>query len=131
LPTARLIHPASCGYSGARETVGCVRQDPAAALTKFHLDAEALVPLLHGNLAGVLGVCFHETQNPVLVSAWVSGGSLHQYAQSMQGRDVPQLLGMAEQVAGAMEYLAKRRVVHRSLTAANCMLTDTLQVKAS
>jgi len=99
----------------------------AERLARFEREAKLLASLNHSNLATVFGV--HESEGRrFLAMELVPGEDLAQ--RLGRGRlSVDETLGIARQVAAALEAAHERGVIHRDLKPANIRLTDGGAVK--
>jgi serine/threonine protein kinase len=92
---------------------------PEAEMKQFEYEARLLVALEHPHIIRAIGVCF-ETMPQLLVIELMGGGDLKKYLTENVSNLAaePRLLGGAcVQIADAMEYLERKRVVHRDLAA--------------
>jgi hypothetical protein len=92
---------------------------PDAESQHFEYEARLLVALEHPHIIRAIGVCF-QTSPQLLVLELMGGGDLKKYLKDHQSEleSTASTLGRAcVQIAGAMEYLERKRVVHRDLAA--------------
>ena len=91
---------------------------PPMALRQFEYEARLLASLTHAHIVSVLGVCFKESPQ-MLVLELMAGGDLRSYLREHSDDidDNGQLVSVCVQIADAMAYLQQRRVVHRDLAA--------------
>jgi serine/threonine protein kinase len=75
-----------------------------------------------------IGACTH-SPNLCIVFEYMPGGSVFDWVRRHGPPRLPALLKMAAEVARGMDYLHRRRVVHRDLKAANLLLDDSGCVK--
>ena len=97
---------------------------PEAERRQFEYEAKLLSSIRHESVVRVVGVCFKQQPN-MLVVELMAGGDLRSYLKSHAAElrlDVEALFGACEQVRGAMEYLESKRVVHRDLAARHAYL---------
>ncbi|EFN58114.1 hypothetical protein CHLNCDRAFT_142454 [Chlorella variabilis] len=82
----------------------------------------------HKNIVQFIGAC---TQKPNLciVFEFMSGGSVYDYIRKAGPLRVGAVLKIAVEVCRGMDYLHKRKIVHRDLKAANLLLDETGTVK--
>jgi serine/threonine protein kinase len=97
------------------------------ALSRFRREARLLAAVQHPNIATVFGT-FEDGGVRVLVMELVDGKTL---AQSLgTGRmAVPEALGIARQIATALEAAHRKGIVHRDLKPANVMVSPEGWVK--
>lgn len=114
-----------------------LKSDPAVAATALaELEREAILTasMSHSNVVRVLGVCFAETQQMMVILEFCGQGSLegllHAFAAGNESDDglisfgVPRAASYLADVASGMVHLAELRCVHRDLAARNVLITD-------
>jgi serine/threonine protein kinase len=92
---------------------------PEAESQQFEYEARLLVALDHPHIIRAIGVCFQSAPQ-LLVLELMDGGDLKKYLKDHQTEleSATSTLGRAcVQIADAMEYLERKRVVHRDLAA--------------
>jgi serine/threonine protein kinase len=92
---------------------------PESESKQFEYEARLLVALEHPHIIHAIGVCFRSSPQ-LLVLELMSGGDLKKYLRDNRASlfSLPSSLGRAcVQIADAMEYLERKRVVHRDLAA--------------
>ena len=91
----------------------------------FVEEAQVMKKLRHPNLLQLYGVCTLE--EPIfIVTELMEHGALLDYLCKGKGRDLklPELIGMAAQIAGGMAYLEEHLYIHRDLAARNILVGD-------
>ena len=91
----------------------------------FVTEAQVMKKLRHPNLLQLYGVCTLE--EPILVvTEFMKHGALLDYLRQGEGRNLklPELIGMAAQIAGGMAYLEEHSYIHRDLAARNILVDD-------
>jgi Tol biopolymer transport system component len=97
-------------------------QDPDR-MARFTREAQVLASLNHPNIAAIHGV-----EERALILELVEGPTL---AERIEQRAIPveEALGIARQIAEALEYAHERGVIHRDLKPANIKITPEGRVK--
>ena len=82
----------------------------------------------HKNVVQFIGAC---TQKPNLciVFEYMNGGSVYDYIRKVGQLRVTTVLRFAMEVCRGMDYLHKRKIVHRDLKAANLLLDENGTIK--
>ena len=105
--------------------VKTVRENlPESQQEQFEREARLLVALHHRNIVKVLAVCF-ASQPHMIVLEYMEGGDLKSYLEREQKvlEQQPTLMtGALVQVAEAMAFMSKHKVVHRDLAARNVLV---------
>jgi serine/threonine-protein kinase len=95
-------------------------------LARFRREAQVLASLNHPNIAAIYG--FEDAgATPALVMEFVPGRTLADVAASPMA--LPEALGIARQIATALEAAHEQNIVHRDLKPANIKITDDGTVK--
>jgi hypothetical protein len=92
---------------------------PEAEIKQFEYEARLLVALEHPNIIRAVGVCFQSAPQ-LLVLEMMAGGDLKKYLKEQRQKVkffAISLNRACMQIADAMEYLERKRVVHRDLAA--------------
>ena len=94
---------------------------------KFRLEAQLLSSLHHPHIVEVKAVCF-DTRPHFMALELMTGGDLQEYLKT-RSSDLQadpgactELLGVVIQIAEAMTYLERKRIVHRDLAARNVLV---------
>ena len=91
----------------------------------FVTEAQVMKKLRHQNLLKLYGVCTLE--EPILiVTELMKHGALLDYLSTGEGRNLklPELIGIAAQIAGGMAYLEEHSYIHTDLAARNVLIDD-------
>ena len=97
----------------------------AMEVADFVAEAEVMKQLDHPNLLKFYGICTLE--EPIfMITESMKYGVLLDYLRKGDGKSLklPELIGMAAQVAGGMAYLEEHSYIHRDLTARNILVGD-------
>jgi serine/threonine protein kinase/Tol biopolymer transport system component len=99
----------------------------AQRMARFQREAQVLASLNHPNIASIYGL-EESGRGPALVMELIEGPSL---AERIKGGPIPveEALGIAKQIAEALEYAHERGIIHRDLKPANIKLTPDGKVK--
>lgn len=98
------------------------------------VEAATLASLRHPNVVGFVGVCLESSTEPMLVTEFVSGGSLERrlYPQgSAQALAPEERRRVAAGVAAGLVHIHAKSLVHRDLKPANVLLTGDLIAKVA
>lgn len=89
--------------------------------------------LNHRNILHIIGICTDDPQRPLLIYPFTDGGSnlklflqkscAHKFEGQVHTFLTQDLVQMAIQIATAVIYLHKRRIIHRDLAARNCVVS--------
>ena len=117
-------------YCGAEVAVKVLRgvATDAAAVAEFAQEVAIMRKVRHRNVVQFIGACTRPP-NLCIVFEFLRGGSVFDWMRRHGAPRLPAALKMAAEVARGMDYLHKRRVVHRDLKAANLLLDDAGCVK--
>jgi serine/threonine-protein kinase len=98
-----------------------VAADPGR-LARFEREAQVLASLNHPNIASLYGL---EEQDGTrgLVMELVDGSTLAEHLRASGAVPIAEALGIAKQIAEALEYAHERGIVHRDLKPANVKLS--------
>src|SRR5678815_5650058 len=96
-------------------------------VSRFHREAELLASLNHPNLAAIYNLGDYEGQ-PFIVMELLAGQTLRQFIEAER---VPpaKIVGLAIQIADALDSAHSRGVIHRDVKPANIHITPSGQVK--
>jgi Tol biopolymer transport system component len=101
--------------------------DDAERLARFRREAQLLASLNHPNIAAIYGI-EEANGHPFLVLELVEGEDLAERLKR-GALPLPEALGVARQIAEALEAAHEKGIVHRDLKPANVKLTPGGQVK--
>ena len=108
----------------------------AAALLEFEKEMEMMTTLRHKYIVNLLGIC--TTSLPFyIIMELLEHGQLNTYLNGfaptkekpLGGLSVSQLAWMCQQPCDALEYLSSKHLVHRDVSARNCLVGENLLVK--
>jgi Tol biopolymer transport system component/tRNA A-37 threonylcarbamoyl transferase component Bud32 len=102
-------------------------RDDAASLRRFEREARLLATLNHPNIAAIYGFELIEGR-PYLVLELVEGRTLRERLEDGP-LSVPEALGVAVQIADALQEAHDKGIVHRDLKPANVTLGESGRVK--
>lgn len=116
-----------CGQDVAIKILRNVHDD-SQQFQEFLQEVAIMRKVRHKNVVQFIGAC---TQKPNLciVFEFMSGGSVYDYIRRAGPLRVATVLKIALEVCRGMDYLHKRKIVHRDLKAANLLLDETGTVK--
>jgi len=100
-------------------------------LTIFKSEAEIHKKLRpHSAVVQFLGISINQ-QQCMIVTEYMSGGSLYDLLHSDVYLAPPLLLQILKNIASGMCHLHREEIIHRDLAARNCLLTGNLEVKVA
>merc|ERR1712176_1065033 len=118
----------------AVKTIKPARMDKQA-ITEFEKEVSIMTTLQHENIVNLVGLCT-ETMPLYIIMEYMENGPLNDFLMgkapnkledtTLSTRD---LLYMSLQPCKALEYLSNKNVVHRDISARNCLVGDKLSVK--
>ncbi|PSC75761.1 Tyrosine-kinase isoform SRK1 [Micractinium conductrix] len=116
-----------CGQDVAIKILRNVHED-TQQFQEFLQEVAIMRKVRHKNIVQFIGAC---TQKPNLciVFEFMSNGSVYDYIRKAGPLRVGTVLKVAVEVCRGMDYLHKRKIVHRDLKAANLLLDETGTVK--
>lgn len=116
-----------CGQDVAIKILRNVHED-SQQFQEFLQEVAIMRKVRHKNIVQFIGAC---TQKPNLciVFEYMSGGSVYDYIRKAGPLRVGTVFKIAVEVCRGMDYLHKRKIVHRDLKAANLLLDETGTVK--
>ncbi|MEO1087887.1 MAG: serine/threonine-protein kinase, partial [Acidobacteriota bacterium] len=93
------------------------------AAARFRLEKQLLATLDHPHIAGLLDHGTTSDEQPYLVMEWVDGAPITDYCDRFRlGLD--RRLGLVRDVAEALHYAHRHRVVHRDIKPSNILVSD-------
>lgn len=116
-----------CGQDVAIKILRNVHDD-TQQFQEFLQEVAIMRKVRHRNVVQFIGAC---TQKPNLciVFEFMSGGSVYDYIRRSGALRIATVLKIAMEVCRGMDYLHKRKIVHRDLKAANLLLDEAGTVK--
>jgi len=102
----------------------------ATYLKRFQREAQAAASLVHANIVQIYEVGEQDGTH-YIAQEYVEGRNLRQWLAEHGPPNLPQVLGIMRQVAGALDKAAAHGVVHRDIKPENIMLTATGEVKVA
>lgn len=118
-------------YCGQEVAIKILRgvQDDSLQFQEFLQEVAIMRKVRHKNVVQFIGACTKKP-NLFIVFEYMPGGSVYDFVRRV-GSPLPvvTILRTALEVARGMDYLHKRKIVHRDLKAANLLLDDTGVVK--
>ncbi len=88
---------------------------------RFRLEARTAANLHHRNIVGIYDVGYAEDLY-YLVMEYIDGSSLSRIIEQEGALAVPQVLDVGGQVASALDYIHRHRLVHRDIKSTNIMI---------
>ncbi|KAL3853671.1 hypothetical protein ACJMK2_017194 [Sinanodonta woodiana] len=107
-------------------------QTDADSVSKFLQTCVRYRDLQHPGVLPLLGACVSPSDDPTIIAPYAQNGDLKTYVRdSNKNLIVLELLEMGVQVAEGMAYLEGLYIVHRNLSARNCLVTLDKKVVVS
>lgn len=103
-----------------------ILKNSSEAAQKFLAEASLMTSLRHENLVQLLGLVFDSKHCILLITEYMSKGSLVDYLRSRGRLHVTKRdqINFAVDTCSGMEYLESRKVVHRDLAARNVLISE-------
>ncbi|KAK7590335.1 hypothetical protein V9T40_001948 [Parthenolecanium corni] len=103
-----------------------ILKNSSEAAQKFLAEASLMTSLRHENLVQLLGLVFDRKHCILLITEYMSKGSLVDYLRSRGRLHVTKKdqINFAADTSSGMEYLESRKVVHRDLAARNVLISE-------
>jgi serine/threonine protein kinase len=122
----RAVQP-SIGREVAIKVLPTHYSQDAAFLQRFSHEVQVIASLQHPHILRVYD--FGEQDNkPYIVMEYVPGGTLATYIDDMpSGLPTEEVLRLTTQIAGALDYAHRQRVIHRDFKPSNVLLDMDLQ----
>ena len=105
-------------------------------VTLFLLESSLLKRTNHHNVLPLMHVCLDGTTTPITIYPYMNRGNLKNYlrltrtseplSKPLTTRDI---VLMAVQVANGLQYMSRRRIVHKDVATRNCVVDEDLHVK--
>lgn len=122
-----LYKGAYCGQDVAIKIVRNV-QDNTQQFQEFLQEVTIMRKVRHKNVVQFIGACTRKP-NLCIVFEFMSGGSVYDYMRKGGQLKLSTVLKIGTEVCRGMDYLHKRKIVHRDLKAANLLMDETGTVK--
>lgn len=122
-----LYKGAYCGQDVAIKIVRNV-QDNTQQFQEFIQEVTIMRKVRHKNVVQFIGACTRKP-NLCIVFEFMPGGSVYDYMRKGGQLKLSTVLKIGTEVCRGMDYLHKRKIVHRDLKAANLLMDDTGTVK--
>lgn len=116
-----------CGQDVAIKILRGV-QDDSVQFQEFLQEVAIMRKVRHRNVVQFIGACT-ERPNLCIVFEYMRGGSVFDYVRRNSPIRITSVLRIAVEVCRGMDYLHKRKIVHRDLKAANLLLDEHGTVK--
>ncbi|XP_074657404.1 tyrosine-protein kinase RYK-like [Tubulanus polymorphus] len=92
--------------------------------------------LSHSNINPIVYVCFELEKRPLMLYPYATEGNLKKFLQRCKGADVSahalstqQLVFMGVQIIKGLQYLHRKRIIHKDVACRNCVIDQDLMVK--
>ncbi|KAK2573797.1 Tyrosine-protein kinase RYK [Acropora cervicornis] len=102
------------------------------------IESSMLKDFTHRNLLPVMAVCLEDEKQPLVMFPFMNRGNLKLFLKKSRSPEggsksltTADLVHVAIQIAKGLQYLARRRVVHKDVAARNCVIDDDLNVKVT
>ncbi|KAK9850773.1 hypothetical protein WJX84_012168 [Apatococcus fuscideae] len=116
-----------CGQDVAIKVLKNV-QDDSQQYREFLQEVAIMRKVRHKNVVQFIGACTKKP-NLCIVFEFMAGGSIYDHLHKGGRLSIPQALKISVEVARGMDYLHKRRIIHRDLKAANLLMDEVGTVK--
>ena len=118
----------------AVKTIKASRLDKQA-ITEFEKEISIMTSLHHEHIVSLIGLCT-ETMPLYIIMEYMENGQLNQFLMDKAPNKLEDtslttqdLLHIGRQPCSAVEYLADKNIVHRDISARNCLVGKNLTVK--
>ena len=117
-------------YCGQDVAIKILRglQDDSVQFQEFLQEVAIMRKVRHRNVVQFIGACT-ERPNLCIVFEYMRGGSVYDFIRRSGPLRITAVLKIAVEVCRGMDYLHKRKIVHRDLKAANLLLDEHGSVK--
>lgn len=102
------------------------------------IESSMLKDLTHRNLLPVMAVCLEDEKQPLVMFPFMNRGNLKLFIKKSRSPEggsksltTADLVHVGIQIAKGLQYLARRRIVHKDIAARNCVIDDDLNVKVT
>lgn len=102
------------------------------------IESSMLKDLTHKNLLPVMAVCLEDEKQPLIMFPFMNRGNLKLYIKKSRSPEggsksltTADLVHVGIQIAKGLQYLARRRIIHKDVAARNCVIDDDLNVKVT
>lgn len=102
------------------------------------IESSMLKDFTHRNLLPVMAVCLEDEKQPLVMFPFMNRGNLKLFLKKSRSPEggsksltTADLVHVGIQIAKGLQYLAKRRIVHKDVAARNCVIDDDLNVKVT
>ncbi|KAL9963804.1 hypothetical protein ACROYT_G027349 [Oculina patagonica] len=102
------------------------------------IESSMLKDLTHRNLLPVMAVCLEDEKQPLIMFPFMNRGNLKMFIKKSRSPEggsksltTADLVHVGIQIAKGLQYLARRRIIHKDVAARNCVIDDDLNVKVT
>lgn len=102
------------------------------------IESSMLKDLTHRNLLPVMAVCLEDEKQPLVMFPFMNRGNLKLFMKKSRSPEggsksltTSDLVHVGIQIAKGLQYLARRRIVHKDVAARNCVIDDDFNVKVT
>lgn len=102
------------------------------------IESSMLKDFTHKNLLPVMAVCLEDEKQPLVMFPFMNRGNLKLFIKKSRSPEggsksltTADLVHVGIQIAKGLQYLARRRVVHKDVAARNCVIDDDHNVKVT
>ncbi|KAJ7328141.1 hypothetical protein OS493_025546 [Desmophyllum pertusum] len=102
------------------------------------IESSMLKDLTHKNLLPVMAVCLEDEKQPLVMFPFMNRGNLKLFIKKSRSPEggsksltTADLVDVGVQIAKGLQYLARRRIVHKDVAARNCVVDDDMNVKVT
>lgn len=104
----------------------------------FLSESSYLKRTLHHNVLPLMHVCFEDSKPPLVIYPYMNRGNLKNYlrlSRTVEPLSKPlttcDIVLMALQIARGLQYIGRRRLIHKDVATRNCVVDEELHVKIS
>lgn len=102
------------------------------------IESSMLKDFTHRNLLPIMAVCLEDEKQPLVMFPFMNRGNLKLFIKKSRSPEggsksltTADLVHVGIQIARGLQYLARRRIVHKDVAARNCVIDDDLNVKVT